>query len=116
MTQRDIAKLLDATFLDASKDIDREVKNFCGTDLMSEALAASKAFTTLLTGLCNPQVIRTAEMLDIQTVIFVRGKRPTDEMVSMARDRNIAVMCTADTMYDACGKIYFELHKGGADG
>jgi len=112
MTQRDVAKLLNARFLEASEDYDREAVNFCGADMMSEALAFSHENTTLLTGLCNQQVIRTAEMLDVHAIIFVRGKQPTPEMLEMAKEKDIVVMSTCETMYNACGKIYHAIHKG----
>lgn len=112
MTQRDVAKILNARFMDASQDFDREAVNFCGADMMSEALAFSHENTTLLTGLCNPQVIRTAEMLDVHALVFVRGKTPTPEMLEMAKEKDIVVMCTDETMYNACGKIYHAIHEG----
>ena len=112
MTLRDIKEILNATVLDASQDLDREVCNFCGADMMSEALAFSHEDCTLLTGLCNPQVVRTAEMLDVHNIIFVRGKNPTPEMLDMAREKDMVVMTTEETMYNACGKVYHALHKG----
>ena len=68
----------------------------------------------LLTGLCNPQVIRTAEMLDIVCLVFVRGKKPDDAMLEMARERNLIVMATGHRMFSACGMLYSAGLHGGA--
>ena len=78
----------------------------CGCDLMSDALAYTDQDTLLLTGLCNTQVIRTAEMLDISHIVFVRGKCPNDEMLQMARDGGICVLATRNTMFTTCGLLY----------
>lgn len=74
MTVRDVREVLGARVLAGEEHLDREVRSACGSDMMSDVLAFSKDHSVLLTGLCNPQVIRTAEMLDIVCIIFVRGK------------------------------------------
>ena len=58
-------------------NLDEEVKMACGSDMMSDVLAFVKDQSVLLTGLMNPQVVRTAEMMDMHCIVFVRGKRPT---------------------------------------
>ena len=75
MTVKDVRDVLGARVLAGEEFLDREVKSACGSDMMSDVLAFSKDHSVLLTGLCNPQVIRTAEMLDIVCIIFVRGGR-----------------------------------------
>lgn len=83
----------------------------CGADLLSDVLAFAKENSVLLTGLVHPQVIRTAEMLDMVAVIFVRGKQPTEEMIEMARRMDIPVFSTPHKMYESCGLLY----KAGLD-
>ena len=56
--------------------------------------------------LCNPQVIRTAEMMDMRCVVFVRSKCPTDEMIRLAKESDLVVLKTTKRMYEACGKLY----------
>ena len=89
MTVKDVRDVLGARVLAGEEFLDREVKSACGSDMMSDVLAFSKDHSVLLTGLCNPQVIRTAEMLDIVCIIFVRGKKPDESMLEMARDRGL---------------------------
>ena len=84
MTVKDVRDVLGARGLAGEEFLDREVKSACGSDMMSDVLAVSKDHSVLLTGLCNPQVIRTAEMLDIVCIIFVRGKKPDESMLEMA--------------------------------
>ena len=106
MTLREAAKILDAEILTGEERLDEEVKSACGSDMMSEVLAFTKEHSLLLTGLCNPQVMRTAEMLDLMCVVFIRGKRPTEEMLEMAQEEGMTVMATQLGMYTACGKLY----------
>jgi hypothetical protein len=65
-----------------------------------------KEQTVLLTGLNNPQVIRTAEMLDVSCIVFVRGKKPTQDIINMALERDIVLLSTDNTLFEACGKLY----------
>ena len=101
MTVKDVRDVLGARVLAGEEFLDREVKSACGSDMMSDVLAFSKDHSVLLTGLCNPQVIRTAEMLDIVCIIFVRGKKPDESMLEMARDRGLVVMETGHRMLSA---------------
>ena len=113
MTVADIMKLLDANLLYGEGLMNHEVHSACGSDMMSDVLAFSKDHSILLTGLCNPQVIRTAEMLDIVCLIFVRGKKPDESMLEMARERDLIVMATGHRMFSACGMLYEAgLHSG----
>lgn len=113
MTAKEVVDILDALVLTGENHLDEEVKSACGSDMMSDVLAFSRDHSVLLTGLCNPQVIRTAEMLDIVCVVFVRGKRPDDAMLRMAKERNLIILSTKHRMFTACGILYKAgLHGG----
>lgn len=114
MTVRDAMNVLGARVLVGEDFLDREVKSACGSDMMSDVLAFSKDHSILLTGLCNPQVIRTAEMLDIVCIIFVRGKKPDETILDMARERDLVVLETGHRMFSACGMLYAAGLHGGA--
>ena len=101
-----IQELLDAELYCGEEYIDRDVKSVCGCDLMSDVLAYTKDQSVLLTGLVNPQVIRTAVMMDMLCIVFVRSKTPSDEMIKLANESGIVVMGTDMTMFTACGKLY----------
>lgn len=102
----DISTCLDAQVLTGKDVLDYEVTSACGSDLMSDVMAYVTENVVLLTGLINLQVIRTAEMMDIKAVIFVRGKQPLDGMIELAREKNIVLMTTELTMFIACGRLY----------
>ena len=106
MKVREIMSLLSADLCSGEDALDKEVHTACGSDMMSDVLAFSKDHSVLLTGLCNPQVIRTAEMLDIVCIIFVRGKKPDESMLEMARERNLVVLATGHRMFSSCGMLY----------
>ena len=83
-----------------------EINAACGADLMSDALAFGENKGLLLTGLNNPQSIRTAEMMDMSCVMLVRGKEPDEALVALAQEKEIIVMKTDYSMYTSCGLLY----------
>ncbi len=101
-----IKDLLEAEVLCCEENLGNHVYSACGSDMMSDVLAYVKDQAVLLTGLVNPQVIRTAEMMDMKCIVFVRSKRPSQDMISLAEDNGIVMMSTEKRMYDACGTLY----------
>lgn len=101
-----IAEILNAEFICCEEFADREVYAACGSDMMSDVLAYVKDQAVLITGLCNPQVVRTAEMMDMLCIVFVRGKRPSDEAIQLAKSKNLVMLVTAHRMFSACGMLY----------
>ncbi len=106
MNLSELAKLINGKFLAAEDQADREVKGCCGADLMSDVLASIKPNALLLTGLCNPQVVRTAEMADVTAIVFVRGKLPPKETVELANQEHIPLITSPYGMFDLCGRLY----------
>ena len=99
-------ELLDAKVLCGEDKLDKEAYSAFGCDLMSDVLAYVNDQAVLLSGLVNPQVIRTALMMDMICIIFVRSKMPTDEMLSLAKESGIVIMSTDKTLYTSCGLLY----------
>lgn len=106
MKLTDVQKLLKAELLTKGVDMDKEVKSVCGCDLMSDVLAFIKANTLLLTGLTSIQVIRTAEMVDLTGIVFVRGKRPSQEVIKLAEENNLPLFLTEYPLYESAGMLY----------
>lgn len=107
MKLKEVQQILNAKVITACPNWEEtEVKSACGCDLMSDVLAFVKNQTLLLTGLVNPQVIRTAEMMDIKAIVFVRGKIPGDDVVALAKKLDMAIFSTDTPLYIACGKLY----------
>ena len=109
----DIIQILDAQLLTPQADLDREVHTACGSDMMSDVLAFVKDQSVLITGLNNPQVVRTADMMDMICIVFVRGKRPDAGILALANERDMAILCTEHTMFTACGLLYEQGLRGG---
>jgi len=84
---------------------DHEIAGGCGADLMSDVLTGVKPGAVLLTGLCNLQVIRTAEMADVHAVVFLRGKQPTPEMIELATQKSIPIISSDMGMFQLCGRL-----------
>ena len=115
MTIQDIKDILHAEILWADEDmLSHAVHTACGSDMMSDVLAFVKDQAVLLTGLVNPQVIRTAEMMDVICIVFVRGKQPDEAMIQLASQRNIVLLSTNHRMFTACGLLYSHGLEGGA--
>ena len=85
---------------------DRDITTACGADLMSDVLAFSQEKTLLLTGLVNPQVVRTAEMTDIDLIVFVRGKQPPEETIKLAKEKEIILLKCNYSLFHSCGLLY----------
>lgn len=106
MKIREIQKILNAKLVSGEELLDNEVYSACCSDMMSDVLAYVKDQGALITGLVNPQVIRTANMMDIVCIVFVRNKVPTEEMVSLAKESGIAVLASELRAFEACGLLY----------
>ena len=98
--------LLDAECATVQVDKEKEYSYAFASDLMSDVLALADNNTVLITGLNNPQVIRTAEMLDISLIVLVRGKKPSEETLALANESNITILTTDLIMFETCGKLY----------
>lgn len=117
MLLSDVKTQLKANVLTGEEDAaltEIDIHTACGSDLMSDVLAFVKDQSLLLTGLINAQVIRTAEMMDIIAICFVRGKTPDEEVIALAKAKEITLLSTDYPMYAACGKLYRE-GLGGAE-
>lgn len=102
----EIKEKLGAELLCGEEFIDGDVFSACCSDMMSDVLAFVKDQGVLLTGLLNTQVIRTANMMDMVCVVFVRGKAPTPEIIELARESGIVLMRSSLRAYEACGILY----------
>ncbi len=102
----EVKEILEAEVLLGERNLDQEIHSACGCDFMSDVLAFVKNQAMLLTGMVNPQVIRTAEMMDMKCVVFVRGKQPDEVTLRLAEERNIVIMTSSKRLYTACGLLY----------
>ena len=109
----DIKQMLEANVICGEENMNAEVHTACGSDMMSDVLAYVKDQSCLLTGLVNPQVVRTADMMDMHCIIFVRGKKPDDAMIELANERGITLMSTRLRMFEACGRLWSNGLRGG---
>lgn len=106
MKLREILDILDGRLLVENQGLDEEVPMGGAADLMSDVLAFGSEGMVLMTGLTNPQVVRTAEMAGINVVVIVRDKTPPPETLELATESGITILSTGYTMYEACGRLY----------
>lgn len=115
MTINNIKNFLDAEVICGEEFLEKEVFSACGSDMMSDVLAYVKDQAVLLTGLVNSQVIRTAEMMDMICIVFIRNKKPTEEIIELARESGIVVLASSKRLYEACGILYSNGLQGQAE-
>jgi predicted transcriptional regulator len=109
----EIVDAVNAEVLCCKDKLSDEVFSACAADMMSDVLAFVKDQAVLVTGLCNPQVIRTAEMMDIRCVLLVRNKRPDAVILELAETKGIVVLSSRHRMFIACGLLYTAGLSGG---
>jgi hypothetical protein len=108
ITLTDVRDLLGAEVLNGD-DLSIKVEEIGAADLLSDVLAMSKPGSLLLTGLVSTQVIRTAIVADLCGVVFVRGKKPGDEILALAKESRIPVLSTPLRMSEAAGRLYMAI-------
>ncbi len=106
MLLSDVARLLEAEVITGEDKLDTSVEAACGCDLISDILAYTKPRMLILTGLVTPQIVRAAEMIDLSAIVFVRGKRPTVDIVAMAKEAGLPILCTAYPLYESAGLLF----------
>ena len=106
MKLKEIKELLEAEVLWGNDVLDIEIEFAGGSDLMSDVLAFSKPGILLLTGLSNAQSVRTANFVEAKAIIYVRGKKPDQKGIEMAKDLGIPVLSTKHMMYKTCGILF----------
>lgn len=106
MTLRQVCDVLDGTIICGAEFADAPVSSACGCDLMSDVLAFTRPGSVLLTGLTNAQVVRTAEMMDLKGIVFVRNKQPDQQTIRMAEALNLVIILSSHPLYESCGRLY----------
>lgn len=106
MNIRQLIHFIDGTLLTHPVDLEREIKGGFGADLMSDVLASIQPEAVLLTGLCNPQVVRTAQMADVSAIVLVRGKTPPLETIRLANSESVPMISTPYGMFEVCARLH----------
>lgn len=106
----ELSRLIDGTILSSRNLIDKvDVKTAFAADLMSDVLAYVESLNNdviLITGITNPQIVRTAEMLDIPVIIVARGKKVPPETIKLADEKGIIIISTKNIVFTTSGILY----------
>jgi hypothetical protein len=105
-TLKQISEMLEGSIICGQHRAQETVASACGCDLMSDVLTFTRSGSVLLTGLTNSQVIKTAEMLDLKGIVFVRDKKPDEHTVRMAEALGLVLILSPHPLYESCGKLY----------
>ena len=106
MNLKDIIKVAEGIALNPEVDMNVKIRGACGADLMSDVLASSQPKAVLLTGLTNPQVVRTAQIAEFRAIIFVRGKQPQAETLAIATQERVPLITSPFGMFELCGRLH----------
>ncbi len=106
MKVAEIRELLSARVICGTEQDHVSLEKGYSSDLMSDVLTLDTDHLLLITGMCNLQTIRTAEMADIRFIVFVRNKKATDEMIELASEHGICLMESPFTLFKASGLLY----------
>ena len=106
MTLEEMKDILGAEVVVGTDCMDIEIRDAFAADLLSDVLAFAKEGTLLITGITNPQVIRTAEMLELVGIVFVRGKKPDAEAKKLAQIKKVPILSTRYIMFETCGRLF----------
>jgi predicted transcriptional regulator len=106
MQLREVLEIIEGKVISTDVDLTREVSLGGGADLMSDLLAFGQEGMLLMTGLTNPQVVRTADMAGVAAIVFVRGKIPPPETINLASQKGIPLLASKYTMFETCGRLY----------
>jgi predicted transcriptional regulator len=106
MRLAEVQQILEARTLLGHHNLDIEMTGGAASDLMSDLLRYPRENALLLTGLTSMQVIRTAIIASLGAVVFVRGKEPSADMISLAQKHDLPLLTTSLNMYSSCGRLY----------
>jgi hypothetical protein len=106
MKLKEIAAVLNATISCGAERLEDEVEMGYSSDLMSDVLTLDADNLVLITGLVNLQAIRTAEMADIRTIIFVRNKKASLGMIELASGNGMCVMHSPFSLFKSSGLLF----------
>ena len=106
MTLEEMKDILGAEVVVGTDCMDIEIRDAFAADLLSDVLAFAKEGTILITGITNPQVVRTAEMLELVGIVFVRGKKPDTETMKLAQIKKVPILSTRYIMFETCGRLF----------
>ena len=108
----EIKAILDADVLTGEQYMDSELRDAFAADSLNDILEFAKEGTLLLTGMTNLQVVRTAEMLELVGIVFVRGKRPDEDVIKLAQLKKVPLLSTRYIMFETCGRLFKNGLKG----
>ncbi len=102
----EVLRIIEGRVISKNVDLETEVTTGGGADLMSDVLAFAQDGMLLMTGLTNPQVVRTAEMAGVAAIVFIRGKTPPPETIALAEEKGMPLLASKFTMFETCGRLF----------
>ncbi len=115
MKLTEIKELLDAEVITGANRLEDDFQEVCSADLMSDVLAFATPGTILVTGLTNVQSVITAHVAEVGAIIYIRGKHPEEDAIKLAKQKNLPLLASPLSMFEACGRLYAKGLKSGSN-
>jgi hypothetical protein len=104
-----VSELVAKTGLKAINQIqDKELEGVYISDMVSDIITGAKANSILITLQTHKSLIAAANLVDVAMIIFVKGKKPADDVVELATKAGIGLF-TSDLDAWAFAKKLAEL-------
>ena len=105
MILSEVIQIVEGKLITPNANLQLEIKGGFAGDLMSYVLASIMPEAVLITGLSNPQVVRTAIIADVRAIIFARGKSLSPETIQLAIEEKIPVISSKLGLYEISGRL-----------
>jgi hypothetical protein len=102
----EIIELTEAKRVAGNKTNNPDIQKGFSSDLMSDVLTLDEHNIVLITGLSNVQLVRTAEMADIEVVLLARNKIASEEMLELANENGLIILQSPYSIFRASGILY----------
>jgi predicted transcriptional regulator len=106
MTLKEVRDILNADVISGNHDLGKEIKCAFAAELLSDVLALSQEGALLITGFTHSQVVYAADLANLCAILFIKGKRPSEETKLLAVQKKIPLLTTSFMMFEACGLLY----------
>jgi predicted transcriptional regulator len=85
---------------------DKEIGGVYISDMVSDIITGAKANQILVTLQTHKSLIAAANLADVAAVVFVRGRKPADDVVALAAKAGIGLFVTEMDTWSFATKMY----------
>jgi predicted transcriptional regulator len=103
MKASEIAEKTDLKPLNDYKD--KDIEGVYISDMVSDIITGAKANNLLVTLQTHKSLIASANLVDVAAIVFVRGKKPAEDVVELANKAEIGLFVTEMDTWSLATKL-----------